>query len=120
MLKFKSLMKLIIKIGTIIIVFLGGISYVNIQSHYYDKGLTSVPPRYVIVLGAEIEGVPGKTIPGVILRDRLNRALEYRTRYPNVKFILSGLGVEADTKKLGSEANTMKQYLVSRGFQVKI
>lgn len=110
-----KLIKLIIEILMFVLFLLGITGYLIIKSNYQDNGMSSSKPKYIIILGAEIEGKPKRTIPGVILRDRLNVALKYRMKYPKAKIILSGLGKEAERRGLGSESETMEKYLISNG-----
>ena len=86
-----------------------------IKSNFYNTGKNFSDPHYIIVLGAEIEGTKQKTIPGIILRDRLNLLIQYRKKYPKAKIILSGLGKEAKVRGIASEAETMKKYLLNHG-----
>lgn len=64
--------------------------------------------EYVIVLGAHIEGICVTNS----LRRRLDKAIDYAKRYPDVKIIVSGgQGKGEDI----TEAEAMKTYLVERG-----
>lgn len=64
--------------------------------------------EYVVVLGAGVNG----TTPSQSLRERLDAALEYMTRYPDAILILSG--GKGDRENI-SEAQCMYHWLTERG-----
>lgn len=63
---------------------------------------------YVIVLGSQIHS--GE--PGTILRLRLDKAFEYAMENPDTYLILSG---GKEKKKLETEAQAMRRYLIKKG-----
>ncbi|PIC62887.1 vancomycin resistance protein [Sporosarcina sp. P13] len=67
---------------------------------------------YAVILGAKVNG----EVPSLSLRYRLEEALAYANRYPNVKFVLSGgQGLDEDI----SEAEAMYRYLTLNGVAVE-
>lgn len=66
----------------------------------------------VIILGAGIRGQE----PGALLKGRLDSALEYKKKNPDVIFVLSG-GQGSDEQI--SEADAMARYLLERGVYPK-
>jgi len=64
--------------------------------------------EYAIVLGAKVNG----DIPSLSLRYRLEAALDYATKYPHVKLVLSG--GQGNDEHI-SEAESMKGYLIDNG-----
>lgn len=75
------------------------------------KDLTK--PDYLIVLGAGLKGSEIKTS----LKYRLDTALEFNKMYPDLKIIVSGgQGPDEDI----SEAEAMKNYLISHGIDEKL
>lgn len=73
------------------------------------KPINDIPDEnYAIVLGA---GLVGRE-PSVILKDRLNKAVEYLDLHKNTKVIVSGgQGVSEEIP----EAEAMKRYLIQKG-----
>lgn len=65
--------------------------------------------EYVVVLGAKVK--PGG-IPSLSLKNRLDVAVDYLQKYPNVKAIVTG-GQGADEDR--TEASVMAKYLVEHG-----
>ncbi|MBS4195931.1 YdcF family protein [Bacillus sp. FJAT-49870] len=66
--------------------------------------------EYAIILGAKVNG----EIPSLSLRYRLEAALDYAKKHPEVKFILSGgQGPDEDI----TEAEAMKRYLMENGIE---
>lgn len=66
--------------------------------------------QYAIILGAKVNG----EIPSLSLRYRLEAALDYAKKHPEVKFILSGgQGPDEDI----TEAEAMKRYLMENGIE---
>ncbi|MGX9136330.1 YdcF family protein [Rummeliibacillus sp. JY-2-4R] len=66
--------------------------------------------KYVIILGAKVKR---GAIPSRALAFRLDAALTYARRHPQVHIIVSGgQGPDEDA----TEASVMKQYLIDRGF----
>lgn len=64
--------------------------------------------EYAIILGAKVNG----ETPSLTLRYRLEEALSYAEKYPDVKFILSGgQGLDEDI----AEGEAMRRFLVERG-----
>ncbi|ARD49605.1 vancomycin resistance protein [Sporosarcina sp. P37] len=64
--------------------------------------------EYAVILGAKVNG----ETPSLSLRYRLESALDYATRYPHVKLVLSG-GQGKDEEI--SEAEAMHRYLTENG-----
>ena len=66
------------------------------------------PPAFITVLGAGLNG----TEPSLILRNRLDRAIELSQTYPEAKLILcGGLGYD----HVITEAEAMQHYLIRNG-----
>lgn len=66
--------------------------------------------EYAIILGAKVNG----ETPSLTLRYRLEEALSYAEKYPDVKFILSGgQGPDEDI----AEGEAMRRYLTENGVQ---
>jgi len=83
----------------------------NLTGKWMADGLTAEADGtngYAIVLGAKVDG----DRPSLSLRYRLDSALSYAEKYPEVIFILSGgQGRDEDV----SEAEAMRGYLVEHG-----
>ena len=99
---------LMFKIVMIIII----ISFLAVETvMIYDGSKKQfVKSDYVVILGA---GLWGET-PSDILYKRLDAALEYIHKYPDVKIILSGGRGPGETI---TEAEAMKRYLIKNGIQ---
>ncbi|MGN7478232.1 YdcF family protein [Solibacillus silvestris] len=65
--------------------------------------------EYVVILGAKVK--PGG-VPSLSLANRLDAAVDYMQKHPNVRAIVSG-GQGADEDR--TEASVMSQYLMERG-----
>lgn len=91
-------------------VVLGGLACVILLIAIWTTGRNAEPVKsdYLLILGARVKG---ETI-SLSLKTRLERGVDYLTRYPEVRAVLSGgQGPGEDL----SEAEAMKRYLIARG-----
>ena len=101
-LKLKIFLKLIITFGFVSFIVLECcIIYFGISKKY-------VKSDYIIVLGAAVHGED----MSLILKERVDKALEYLRKYPNTKIIVSGGKGPGESI---TEAEAMRRYLVSNG-----
>lgn len=100
----------ILKIMMIMGIILGMISFVIVESIIVQNAKSDPTEdcHYVLVLGA---GLHGKT-PSLILSSRLQRAYQFLQQNPNTTAVLCGGRGPNETI---TEAEAMKQYLISKG-----
>ena len=94
--------------GMVLLVSLGGVVFMIIQGFIATGYFAKEPnqPKYMVVLGAHVN----TSGPSKVLKKRLDKAVEYAKKYPDIQIVVSGGqgGNEPST-----EASVMKQYLVS-------
>ncbi|KEI03186.1 YdcF family protein [Clostridium botulinum] len=91
-------------------VIIGMVSFVIIESLIIYSGMSKkiIEKKYIIVLGAAVHG----DYMSLILKERMNKTLEYIYKYPNTKIIVSG---GKGPGELITEAEAMKRYLIENG-----
>ena len=100
--KLRFLVKLVIIVGFVSFIILEScIIYFGISKKY-------VKSDYIIVLGAAVHG----DYMSLILKERVDKTLDYLREYPNTKIIVSGGKGSGESI---SEAEAMRRYLVSNG-----
>ena len=87
-------------------VIFGAMAAIIVQGR--DDVMPEKAPKFVVVLGAQIQGDQ----PSLTLKKRLDRAYEYLTEHPDVPVVLSG-GQGPDEQQ--TEASVMSAYLTARG-----
>ena len=99
---FKTIVEICVAIGlTLFVIALG-----TILMDIYNSKNIEMKNDYVIILGAGLQG----NKPKDVLKYRLDKAIDYYKKYPNVIFIVSG-GKGKD--EIISESKAMKNYLIS-------
>ena len=106
--------KIIIKIllMTMIIMFVI-VSLINIivlakSSKYISSNINYDNYDYVLVLGAKVSN----GIPSLMLRDRLDKAVEIYNKNKDIRIIISGDSLKSDVY---DEVSVMYNYLISKG-----
>ncbi|KEH98686.1 hypothetical protein Z962_10970 [Clostridium botulinum C/D str. BKT12695] len=89
---------------------LGIASFIILESLIIYSGISNKNPKsdYIIVLGAAVHG----DYMSLILKERVDRSLEYLREYPSTKVIVSG---GKGPGEFITEAEAMKRYLVENG-----
>ena len=85
----------------------------TLTGKWMEEGMEPVADgtnEYAIILGAKVNG----EVPSLSLHYRIDAALEYAKKYPNVKLVLSG-GQGPD--EMMTEAEAMRRYLVDKGIE---
>lgn len=94
-----------------LIVIVAGSAIWILSGKWITEGQTPIADgtnRYALILGAKVNG----ETPSLSLQYRLEEALAYAEKYPDVLFILSGgQGPDEDI----SEAEAMRRYLMEHG-----
>lgn len=85
--------------------------WLGYEIHKGKQNLANGEHDYVIILGAKVK--PGG-VPSLSLKNRLDVAADYLTKYPHVTAIVSG-GQGHDEDR--TEASVMKEYLVEKGIE---
>ncbi len=87
-------------------VIFGAMAAIIVQGR--DDVMPEKAPKFVVVLGAQIQGDQ----PSLTLKKRLDRAYEYLTEHPEASVFVSG-GQGPDEQQ--TEASVMSAYLTARG-----
>lgn len=87
-------------------VIFGAMAAIIVQGR--DDVMPEKAPKFVVVLGAQIQGDQ----PSLTLQKRLDRAYEYLTEHPEASVFVSG-GQGPDEQQ--TEASVMSAYLTARG-----
>ncbi|WP_107948760.1 YdcF family protein [Lysinibacillus parviboronicapiens] len=102
--------KRIIRIAILLFCISGGIYiWLGEDIKHGAQPLANGTATYMIVLGAKVKP---NGVPSLALRNRLEESIDYLTKYPHVKVIVSG-GQGSDEDR--TEASVMLDYLVQRG-----
>ncbi|MFY0519169.1 YdcF family protein [Lysinibacillus sp. UGB7] len=96
---------------TILLLCIGGVTYIWLgqEMRRGAQPVANGTATYMIVLGAKVKP---DGVPSLSLKNRLEESIEYLTKYPHVKVIVSG-GQGSDEDR--TEASVMLDYLVKRG-----
>jgi len=108
----KRIIKIFIIECLVIFVFVFLINFVVIRktSKYINSNINYNDYNYVIVLGAKVEG---NTL-SLMLKDRLDKALEIYKTNNNIKIIVSG---DSQNPNIYDEVSVMRNYLIQNGVE---
>jgi len=106
----KILIRMIIMLCLIVFIFVVFVNLIVIgkSSKYINKQINYNDYDYIIVLGAKVSD----GMPSLMLRDRLDRAIEIYNLNKNIKIIVSG---DSQDINIYDEVGVMYNYLVSNG-----
>ncbi|KEH87336.1 hypothetical protein Z967_03420 [Clostridium novyi A str. 4540] len=101
-----SRLKFLVKL----VIIAGFVSFIILESCIIYFGISKkyVKSDYIIVLGAAVHG----DYMSLILKERVDKTLDYLREYPNTKIIVSGGKGPGESI---TEAEAMRRYLVSNG-----
>ena len=106
----KKISKIIIILITILFIIISIINIIMISysSNYIDKDIDYDEISYVLVLGAGIRN----NYPSLMLKDRLDKAIDLYKKNNNIKLILSG---DSQNEKNYNEVGVMYNYVKECG-----
>lgn len=106
----EKLAKIIIVLCLIVFVFavFTNIVVIGKSSKYINKDINYNGYKYILVLGARVDG----DVPSLMLKDRLDKAIQIYGENKDIKIIVSGDSVNPIDY---DEVTVMYNYLVSRG-----
>lgn len=105
-----NLSKIIITISLILIIFciITNLIIIGTSSKHINNNIDYNNYKYVIVLGAKVT----EDSPSLMLKDRLDKAIEIYKKNPNIKIIVSG---DSINPSIYDEISVMHDYLVKNG-----
>lgn len=109
----KILFRIIVIICIAIFIFTIFVNLIVIgkSSKYINKEINYNDYKYIIVLGAKVS----KGYPSLMLKDRLDKAIEIYNNNKNIKIIVSG---DSQDASIYDEVIVMHNYLVSNGVNI--
>lgn len=109
----KKLLKIIIILITILFIIISIINIIMISysSNYIDKDVNYDEISYVLVLGASVRS----NYPSLMLKDRLDKAVDLYKKNNNIKLILSG---DSQDENEYNEVGVMYNYVKECGVSV--
>jgi len=107
-------MKIVKKVIIILIILifiyvcLVNLIVIAISNKYIDNEIDYNDYKYVLVLGAKVNG----NTPSLILKDRLDKVVEIYNKNNNINIIVSG---DSKNKNIYDEVTVMYNYLINKG-----
>ena len=106
----KKIKMIIIVLIILVIIYVSiiNLSVIIKSNKYIDKNIDYNNYKYVLVLGARVNG----NDPSLMLKDRLDKVVEIYNKNNNINIIVSG---DSKNKNVYDEVTVMYNYLVNKG-----